>query len=86
MSASSRPDGAWGYRTRRALLALLLTLALALAFALPALAADGTLVDAGFESGAEGAALATPPWINVGTTLHREYDDTRAAAGSQSAW
>ncbi|NTU72318.1 MAG: fibronectin type III domain-containing protein, partial [Coriobacteriia bacterium] len=59
---------------------------LALVFAAPVFAGDGTLVDAGFEAGTDAAALSTPPWINVGTTLRREYDNTRAAAGTQSAW
>jgi hypothetical protein len=47
-----------------------------------AFAAEGTAIDGGFESGAEGGTLATPPWTASGTAQHREYDNARAAVGS----
>jgi chitodextrinase len=48
--------------------------------------ASGTLVDAGFENGADGATLASPPWTVIGAPQHREYDTARAKNGSQSGW
>ncbi|NTU72060.1 MAG: hypothetical protein HGB10_09620 [Coriobacteriia bacterium] len=51
----------------------------------PAPGTSGTL-DAGFESGTDGALLASPPWTAVGSPLHREYDNARAKVGTKSAW
>jgi hypothetical protein len=52
----------------------------------PPPSSGGTLVDAGFESGTDGATLSSPPWAVVGTPQRREYDNTRARTGLQSAW
>jgi hypothetical protein len=35
----------------------------------------GTLVDAGFENGADGATLASPPWTAISSPTNREYDN-----------
>ena len=50
------------------------------------LRAGATLVDAGFETGTDGAHLASPPWTASGTPQHREYDTARAKIGTKSAW
>jgi hypothetical protein len=44
------------------------------------------LVDDGFESGADGAALTSSIWTATGVPLHAEYDNGRAKVGTQSAW
>ena len=74
-----------GRRRIAPILALVLGAILLMAFATPAFAA-GTLVDNGFESGVDGAALASPPWTVVGTPQHAEYDNALAKVGTQSAW
>jgi len=48
-------------------------------------AGPGTLIDAGFESGTDGASLA-PAWTLSGTPQRAEYDTTRARSGSLSGW
>lgn len=47
---------------------------------------SGTLVDAGFEDGIEGATLDTGIWTVAGSPQNREYDDSTAAVGTQSAY
>jgi hypothetical protein len=51
---------------------------------------DGTLVDAGFEDGTDGATLSTGTWtdfLSGGNALARkEYDTAQVRKGSNSAW
>jgi hypothetical protein len=68
------------------LLACLLLSSVSIMPAAAAGTSEPTLVDAGFELGTEGTALASPPFSAVGAPQRREYDDTRARVGSQSAW
>ena len=65
----------------------MLTLVASLAFGASAALAAGpaTSVDAGFESGADGAALGAA-WTLSGTPTRAEYDNTRAKSGVMSGW
>ncbi len=54
--------------------------------AAPSPASAETLVDAGFENGADGAAMASPPWTISGAPQRAEYDSAQAKVGSLSAW
>ncbi len=63
-------------------LGIILCLAVTPAFA----ASPGTLVDAGFESGTDGAALNPAIWTLFGAPARAEYDNTLAKNGSQSGW
>ncbi|MEI8081920.1 MAG: hypothetical protein WCI74_08765, partial [Actinomycetes bacterium] len=93
LSAVADGPGASRARSKKRWLGFLLVAVLlgALLFASSAVpvfaAGSGTLVDNGFESGADGATLANPPWAGVaGAPQHREYDNARAKVGAQSAW
>ncbi len=59
--------------------------ALALAVS-PAPALAETLVDSGFESGTDGAALTSSIWTAIGAPQHGEYDNTQSKNGAMSGW
>ena len=74
---------------RRALFVVVCAVIVSLAFAVSAqvaLAGPGTLIDAGFESGADGATLASPPWTLSGSPQRAEYDSGLSKVGAKSAW
>ena len=76
------------WRRCKALLGTGLLLAFLLCFGVlaeGAFAAPATLVDAGFESGTDGASLA-PAWTLSGAPQKAEYDSARAKNGSLSGW
>ena len=44
------------------------------------------MVDSGFESGTDGAALTSSIWTAIGSPQHGEYDNTQSKNGSLSGW